>query len=177
MVETSRLTLAQSSCVTPSGLSMVIRRVRALPPPRISTSTTSTPCAVATRPAISRIVLRSAAIYFVVNRFAGPLSGEADLRAEPLRKRRTTKLCRKIAAERLVAKRPEQRKIKSGPSAHWYVRHELGTSNPPGPPFGPGRNQLQLLNNTPTANKKQRRPPPEATKRQRPWPQKLLIWL
>jgi hypothetical protein len=50
------------------------------------------PCAVATRPAISRIVLRSAAIHFVKNRSSQTRSnalnlfnnGEADLRAEPL---------------------------------------------------------------------------------------------
>jgi len=35
----------------------------------------------------------------------------------------------------------------------------------PDPPSGPGRNQLQLLNNTPTANKKQRRQQAEGRKK------------
>src|SRR5262249_9518416 len=58
--------------------------------------------------------------------------------------------------------------------AHWYVRHELGITNPPKPgsrqarstpcwvktqPTDLGRNQLQLLNNTLIAGKKQRTQP------------------
>jgi hypothetical protein len=54
MVPTSRLRFAQSSCVTPPGLSMKIRSMRALPDPFSSTSTTSNPLETATRSTTSR---------------------------------------------------------------------------------------------------------------------------
>src|ERR1051326_7459760 len=148
IVETSRLTLAQSSCVTPSGLSMVILRVRALPPPRISTSTTSIPCAAATRPAISRIVFRSSAIP-VLNRRPGRLArrGAVFQLLEPCQPKKP--------GSGLERSDKNEAQNKSGRSAHWYVRHELGITTHPSH-LCLGRNQLQLHNNTLIPDKKQR---------------------
>src|ERR1700739_1256386 len=69
IVPNSRLKFAQSSCVTPAsgsvpaaGLSKNTRNMRALPPPRNSTSTTSSPLEAATRSAISRTRSTSSAM-------------------------------------------------------------------------------------------------------------------
>src|SRR5580700_8316464 len=87
MVPNSRLKVAQSPCVTPAsgspaaapGLSKNTRSVRALPLPRNSTSTTSSPLEAATRSAISRTRSSSSAMH--------PITYIGDARADLLQRK------------------------------------------------------------------------------------------